>query len=167
MSADVLGDAGAVVLDDQAGAVSVPAEGDPYGGSVTAVSGSARLGEDGVAGVVHDVEHCPAEVLGYDVDLGEGLVVVLLEGDVEVLVVGPHGVVGEGDVFLGQAAEVGGKVFVLLAAGVEQDVADDAGGPLAVLTDAPDIVLEVSHDLAELLPVVIGEALSGSCEDLF
>ena len=47
-----------------------------------------------VTGVVHQVEYGAAEILGNDHHHGQSLLVVLVDADIELLVIGTHGMIG-------------------------------------------------------------------------
>ena len=66
-----------------------------------------------MTGIVHDVEHGPAQVLRNDQHQGQALLVVLMDGHVEPLVVGTHGMIRQPDIFLDYFAHIGGQELVV------------------------------------------------------
>ena len=120
----------------------------------------------GETGVVHEVEHGPAEVLRNDHHLWQVVLIVLVDADVERLVLGAHGVIGEPYIFVDDAIDIGGYELVLLAARYEEDALNDIDGPLAVFDNLGHVVAQVGDDIVDVLAVVLGQPVLVVVDDV-
>ena len=132
---DLLRDSRAVVFDNQPYPVAVFCQSYLDGRTIRIFSDTFGFAEDSITGVVHQVENSAAEVLRDYFDQRECIVVFFYDGNIEALVIGADSMVGKPYIFFCQLAEVGRYIFIVFAAGIEQDASDDTRCPVAVFLD--------------------------------
>ncbi len=118
--------------------------GEPLGGGVKAVS--------------DEVEEDPGKLLREERHLARGRIEVALQRDVESRLLGTGAVIGEVQRLLDQCVQV--DVPPLLHAAVsrmQQHVAHDGVGALAVLHDTAEIVLQEPRDVVDLAADLLGQ----------
>ena len=77
-----------------------------------------------------------------------------MDADVETLVVGAHGMVGQPDVLLDNVVDVRGQELVFLASRHQQDTLNDADGTFAMLHNLGHILLQVGNNVLHLLAII-------------
>ena len=108
---------------------------------------------NGIAGIVHHVQHGTAQILRNDHYGWHTLLILFVQGDVEPLMIGPHGVVRQTHILLHDMAHIGWHALILLATRYEQDALYDTYGTLTVLLDLLHILLQTVHDVGEVFAV--------------
>ena len=117
--------------------------------------GRLRLMPYGIEGIIDQIEHSTTQILRNDPRKRHVILIRLADGDIEVLMVGAHGVIRKPGVLLDNPTHIGGDELALLASGHQQDALNDADGTLAVLSNLGHVLLEVGHDIDEILTIVV------------
>ena len=105
------------------------------------VAGRLLLLPHRIACIVHHVEYGSAQVLRNDHHRRQAFLIVLVDGDVEVLEVGTQSMIRHPDVLFHDFADVGRQELVLLAARHHQDALNHADGAFAVLNNLGQVRL--------------------------
>ena len=78
------------------------------------IGGCSGLVPYGIAGIVHRIEHGPTDILRNNQYGFHRQLVVFLNGDVEVLVVGTHGMIGQPDILFHHSGNVSRHSLTIL-----------------------------------------------------
>ena len=127
---DLFRDSQTIVFDNQPYPVAIFYQPDLDGRTIRVFDDTFGFAEDSITGVVHQVENRTTEVLRYHFDRRKRVVVFFYDGNIETLVIGTDSMVGKPYIFFCQLAEVGRYIFIVFAAGIEQDTSDDARCPV-------------------------------------
>ena len=147
---DLLRDARAIVTQNDDQLLALAAGGDTQLRLVGLALGFHFLAllVRGVAGVVHHVEENPPQVVRDDVQLAGLGVQVLLDVQLELVVRGPGGMVGQAHMLGDDRVDLR-HLELLRAAPHAEHVLDDAVGTLAVAQDAAEVLLQVVADFLD------------------